>query len=561
MKVMIVDDVLFIRQVMTASLMNFGIECIAVETGEEAIARFQEEDVDVILMDVLMPGLDGFETTRQIKALSGDRHVPVIFMTGMSEGDALQRCLECGGDDFVNKDIDPIALHARIKAHARTLELTRQIQQKGDEINRLYQELSKEYHMAQHVMASITAENDMEIPNVVAHLKSMSIFNGDLFLSTRKSSGGFCFFLGDFTGHGLPASIGAVPASQVFFESNRQQASLSEIATRINSVLTRCLPDYMFCAAVIGELDASGNTLKIWHGGLPDIIWLKEGEGVMKELESRHMPLGILDDEEFDHRINTFRLNDGEHVVFQTDGIIESLSPQGDMYGYDRLIKRLGNAARQRIPLTDYVPDLLQDWEPFCGENIEQDDMSLIILSPGAVDASQDTHALPAMLPWHTSLQLGPDELRSNLDPVRFLIEQTRLPARYAGHVSYLTTILKELYSNALEHGLLNLDSNMKHSEDGMMDYYQLREERLHALNTGEIHISIGIRHTQAPHIMHIRIHNSGKGFDYRALNKQSSALESEQLHGRGVSLVKGLCEQLTYSDEGRTVEARYVLS
>lgn len=561
MKVMIVDDVLLIRQIMAASLENLGVECLVAESGEAALKLFQEEDVEVILMDVMMPELDGYETTRQIKALSGERHVPVIFMTALSESDALQRCLESGGDDFVNKDIDPIVLLARIKAHARTHELTRQIHQKSDEISRLYQELSSEYRMARHVMESVTSDNDMQIPNLLTHLRSMSIFNGDLFLSTRKSSGGMCFFLGDFTGHGLPASIGAMPASQMFFESNRQQCSLSEIASRINSVLTRCLPDYMFCAAIIGELDAEGSYLKIWHGGLPDILCLKEGEGVIRELASRHMPLGILEDEEFDASTQTFRLKQGEHVVFQTDGLIESFGIDGKMYGVVRLTQRLDEAARTRRPLSEYVPTLLSDWEAHCGDNQEQDDMSLIILSPGPLLETSESEELPVLLPWKTELRLGPAELSSKTDPVTFLIAQIQLPARYYGHLSYLKTILKELYSNALEHGVLKLESGAKHNETGMMDYYAQREQALKELQDGEIRISLGILSTETPHVMEIIVSNSGDGFDYKSIETGPSELDSDLLHGRGISLVKGMCQSLTFSDQGRTVEARYLLS
>lgn len=561
MKVMIVDDVLFIRQVMVASLEHLGVDCIVAESGKAALELFQQHEVDVILMDVMMPDLDGFETTRQIKALSGERHVPVIFMTALSESDALQRCLESGGDDFVNKDIDPIVLLARIKAHARTHELTRQIHQKSDEISRLYDELSNEYQMARHVMESVTAENDMQVPNLITHLKSMSIFNGDLFLCARRASGGVCFFLGDFTGHGLPASIGAMPASQVFFESNRQQSSLSETAKRINSVLTRCLPDYMFCAAIIGELDAEGQYLKIWHGGLPDIVWLKEGEGITRELESLHMPLGILEDNEFDASTRTFRIKTGEHIVFQTDGLIESIGTNGEMYGYERLVGLLGRSARERQTLTSYVPDLLEDWQQFCGDNLEQDDMSLIILSPGPLDLPEGRVELPDLLPWKTELRLGADEIRSDIDPVNFLLSQITLPACYSGHLSYLTTILKELYSNALEHGLLELDSSMKHSEDGMMEYYAEREQRLQRLADGEIAMSIGLYSPDAPHMLHITVSNTGEGFDYTSIKDGEPVIEGDELHGRGVALVQGMCKHLEYSDKGRTVEASYVLS
>lgn len=561
MKVMVVDDVLFIRTVMRASLEQSGIECIEAESGQKALELFKQHEFDVILMDVMMPEMDGVETTRQIKALCGDRHVPVIFMTGLAESDALQRCLECGGDDFVNKDIDPIALQARIRAHARTHEMNQQVRQKSEEISQLYEDLSEEYHMAQHVMESVTADNDLQIPNLITHLRSMSIFNGDLFLSTKKASGGFCFFLGDFTGHGLPASIGAMPASQVFFESNQQQSALSEIARRINAVLTRCLPDYMFCAAIIGELDAQGEYLKLWHGGLPDILFVREGEGVVKEVESRHMPLGILDNTEFDDSVRTYRLTPSESVILQTDGLIESVGTNGDMYGFERFKENISSYSSGQISPDRFLPQILNDWEGFCGDNQEQDDMSLIVLRPGSVEPPNLTSVMPDLLSWETKFVLGVQELRMAFDPVAFMLNQIRLPRRYFGHLSYLTTILKELFNNALEHGLLELESSMKSGDDGMLEYYQQREHRLQALSHGEIIILLGLDATKTPHQMKVHVRHTGKGFDFQSYQGKHFDANSEQLFGRGIALVQGLCHALVYSNEGRSVDAVYELS
>lgn len=117
--VLVVDDSPETLGFVTEALKKTGVAVLVATSGEAALAVCDRVTPDTILMDAVMPGLDGFETCRRIKENPALRHVPVIFMTGLSETEHVVRALESGGVDFLTKPIDVDELQARIKVHLK----------------------------------------------------------------------------------------------------------------------------------------------------------------------------------------------------------------------------------------------------------------------------------------------------------------------------------------------------------------------------------------------------------------------------------------------------------
>ena len=117
--VLVVDDSPDSLGFVTEALKKTGIAVLVATSGEAALSICERVTPDTILMDAVMPGLDGFETCRKLKENQGLQHVPVIFMTGLSETEHIVKALDCGGVDFLTKPIDVDELKARIKVHLR----------------------------------------------------------------------------------------------------------------------------------------------------------------------------------------------------------------------------------------------------------------------------------------------------------------------------------------------------------------------------------------------------------------------------------------------------------
>ncbi|WP_162874690.1 response regulator, partial [Pseudomonas viridiflava] len=119
--------------------------------GLEAVAIFSTERPHLILMDAMMPLMDGFEAARRIKLMAGESLVPIIFLTSLTEGEALARCLDAGGDDFVSKPYNTQVLAAKINAMNRLRLLQETVLQQRDLISTHHEYLLNEQRVAKAV--------------------------------------------------------------------------------------------------------------------------------------------------------------------------------------------------------------------------------------------------------------------------------------------------------------------------------------------------------------------------------------------------------------------------
>jgi DNA-binding response OmpR family regulator/DNA-binding CsgD family transcriptional regulator len=124
--VLIVDDVPDNLAVLHDALDESGYTVLVASSGEAAIARAGKALPDIVLLDAMMPGMDGFEVARRLKADSATAHIPIIFMTGLTETEHLEAALAAGGVDYVTKPIKPREVLARMGVHLRSARLARQ---------------------------------------------------------------------------------------------------------------------------------------------------------------------------------------------------------------------------------------------------------------------------------------------------------------------------------------------------------------------------------------------------------------------------------------------------
>jgi CheY-like chemotaxis protein len=206
---LIVEDEVTNRMILKALLKKRGYLVIEAENGIEAIQQFQHRGPDIIFMDVMMPLMDGYEATTEIKRLAGDQFVPIIFLTAMSDEEALARCVEVGGDDFLSKPYSFTVLSAKVKAMERIRTLHRDAQM-------LYSRMQRDEEIAEQVFSGAVIAGNVALEHIHSLLRPASVFSGDLMLTAFAPSRDLHLLLGDFTGHGLAAALGALPTSEAF---------------------------------------------------------------------------------------------------------------------------------------------------------------------------------------------------------------------------------------------------------------------------------------------------------------------------------------------------------
>lgn len=555
LKILIADDDRLNRKILKAMLVQDGFTVLQACDGREAVEVFEKEMPDLVLMDVVMPVMEGYEATRRIKQKSGERFVPVIFLTSITEETELARCVECGGDDFLTKPYSQVILKAKIDALNRVRAIYADLKSKKDELAYHQERIKQEHEIAKKVFANIVHSGCLNRPNVKHLLSPLALFNGDLLLSAAIPSGGFRFLLGDFTGHGLSAAIGAMPVSEIFYERTSIGSSIGDIAGEINQRLKTVLPTGYYFAACLLDVGLASNSLRVWNGGLPDVLVMKRSGGFRYRLPSRHMPLGILDSGDFNPTVEKLEVSEGDRIFAYSDGVIESRNQSGEMYGperFERILSEVSDPGQR-------FDRLLQDLRGFRLDGIQEDDLTLVEITcdPVAVPASCFglDHRPPPKAPnrWRLSLELASRSLQA-IDPLPPLIQALMEIQGLHRFRETLFTVLAELYSNALDHGVLELDSTLKSTPHGFSEFYARREDRLKALQEGWVRLDL--EHTPCGDggKLAIKVEDSGPGFNVK---KHRNSLESHQAHsGRGIALVKTLCQELRYNDKGNAVEA-----
>lgn len=549
MKILVVDDTEENREMLSFILEMDGHEVIEAANGQQGVDAVKDHMPDLVLMDVLMPVMDGFEATRTIREFLGDIYIPILFLTGLSDDETLSKCLSIGGDDFLYKPISNQVLRAKISSHGRVKELTVQLNKQNEVLTRLNAQTEREHEIAKTVFEKAMGVSVKDCSNTRSYLSSAATFCGDILLTSISPAGSLYVLLADITGHGLPAAIGALPVSQLFFESTSQGDSVSEIARKMNNILDNYLPEEMFAAAIILELNGSGTRGTIWAGGLPDLL-ITDATGNLKEaIRSQHMALGIYSDSDFKRDVIVRQFDLGDRIYFYTDGITEVKNTKGERYSDDRL-KTIFDGESD-----DLFQEIINDSTAFREGLPQDDDATFVEVTCKPVGSKENPYSPKPQdkIPWQVMMDLDAQDLKGRV-PITLLTDMIGVSTSVAKHKDNLHTILTELFSNAFEHGVLRLSSDLKRAEDGYLLYYEERERRLRALEEGFVKIRIGYKENNGKANLHISFKDSGDGFDVNNLRKSGS----DDTFGRGLSLINTICDEVRYSDGGTAVDIIY---
>jgi serine phosphatase RsbU (regulator of sigma subunit)/DNA-binding response OmpR family regulator len=556
--VLIADDNAADRLLLSTIVSRQGHRVITAANGLEALALFAQERPQLVLMDALMPVMDGFEAARRIRRQAGEELVPIIFLTSLSEPEALVQSLEAGGDDFLSKPYNRVILEAKIRAMGRLHHLQRMVLEQRDLIARHNEHLLNEQRVAKAVFDKVAHSGCLNAANIRYLQSPFALFNGDLLLAAFKPSGGMHVLLGDFTGHGLPAAIGAMPLAEVFYGMTAKGYPMADILREMNAKLKRILPVGVFCCAAVLNLSFQRGLVEVWNGGLPNGYLHRHDSGELQPLVSRHLPLGILDPSAFSDHFEVYAMEEGDRVFLFSDGVLEARNASGEAFGEERLLQVFGEGLAPSR-LFDGIQAAVAR---FRGE--AQDDVSMLeiaLVPEGSLQrpplAFSDS-GLSSPLDWSASFEFRAPTLR-NFNPLPFLLQLLMEVQDLRPRGGALYTVLAELYSNALEHGVMGLDSALKCDAAGFARYYQERSKRLLALRDGFVRFHVDL----APHgdggRLLVRVEDSGEGFDVGAVLASQRAAGS--LCGRGLALVRQLSDRCQWSGDGKAVSVEFFWS
>ena len=516
-----------------------------------ALASYHEYQPNLVIFGPTAAAGASAAEIRQLRQSGGVEPVPILFVQDLDAMVSSQSphtlC-----DDILTKPYSPPLVQLKLASIRRFCEFSRSLMAQRDRLRRHHADFLQEQANAREIFGNLGNESCLDDTLAIRyHLSPRAVLNGDLLAATYTPDGKLVLMLGDFAGHGLAAAVGAVPLTSIFYSMMPRGFSMSRVAREINRKLYDILPRQMFCCLVMLELDPRRNHLRILNAGMPSPC-LKRSAGELHLLESRHLPFGVLSTDQIESAIVNVRVLPGDRLYLWSDGIHEARNGKGEHFGEARLIRLLRDNGNNRGQAFDQI---LVAVNAHAAE--QHDDLSLVELDLS--HASLRKSGCPVadyagnrkggrVGDWSISLQLSQEELRA-ADPLPHVLSVLVQMPGAARFQEDLAIALGELFRNALEHGVLELDSSIKATDDGFVRYYDLMAERRGQLQDGWVCITLSCSEGDTGGKLTLIVEDSGSGFP---ATREPSGVYA----GRGLGLLQTVCDEVHYRPGCSRVEA-----
>ena len=390
---LVVDDSDDNRYTLTRRLAREGYtRVLTAANGVEALALLRARRVDLVLLDIMMPDMDGYQVLEALKADEVLRHTPVIMISGVDQVESVVRCIELGADDYLPKPFNPTLLRARVGA---SLEKKRLRDEIVDALGRLERELRAARDVQRAMVPSTfpppTPERPVEIFGCLLPAREVG---GDLFDFFWRDPRTLCFVVADVSDKGAPAALfmartrTLIRLVATLTAGGAGTQSLESIVRMVNTELSADNPSVTFVTLVLGMLDVSTGALTLCNAGHPRPLRL-DARGAIERCDTGPLqpPLGV--DASVQHRAVAGALLPGQTLFLYTDGISEAAQADGALFGDIRVETALDGLAGASPEVL--VGRVIEAARTFTGPTLQADDVAAmaIRLLPPAVSGSR----------------------------------------------------------------------------------------------------------------------------------------------------------------------------
>jgi sigma-B regulation protein RsbU (phosphoserine phosphatase) len=319
-QILIVDDDAASRKLLARMLSANGYICHEDDNGADALKRVQEEQPAVLLLDFKMPGMDGAEALRRLRADPNPAvaQIPVIMLTGHGENEVT--CLNAGADDFVIKPINAEVLRARIETQLRLHSLRTQLQHQNQELEAWRRNLERDLAAARLTQQALIPQKPPTLPGweIAACYRPVIEVGGDIYGWLPIKNGRWLFWIADATGHGASAALMTTLAKLLFHHGQAEHDRPTAIMEAVNNDLRGIFAGRSFMSAMCVTLDIENGKASVVGAGHPPLLITRFGRGT-EAIGSSAPPLGLVERSEFTETV--LELNPGDAFTLYTDGL------------------------------------------------------------------------------------------------------------------------------------------------------------------------------------------------------------------------------------------------
>ncbi|MGH1369922.1 MAG: PP2C family protein-serine/threonine phosphatase [Maritimibacter sp.] len=404
-RILVVDDSRAQRRVLAAQLGRQGFEVLEADGGEAALEIARTEQLDLVLSDWMMPGMDGLEFCREFRALSRENYGYFILLTSKSEKGAVAQGLDVGADDFLNKPVNGEELRARIAAGDRILKMERELNEKNrlisstlSEISALYDAVDRDLIEARKMQQSLVRDRfrDFGPAEVSLILKPCGHVGGDLVGYFRAGEGKIAVYGIDVSGHGIASALLTARIASYFSDGSVdhnialiEQAdgtigakSPAQVASALNDVMLKQVKSDLYFTMVLAYIDTETGEMDAVQCGHPNPVVIG-ADGSASYVGQGGLPIGLIEDATFEDW--QIQLDPGARVLLYSDGFTECENPDGiqlEEDGFKEILER--NA---KLHGNEFLEALVWDLDGFAQGQDFGDDLSCVSLAfrgPGA---------------------------------------------------------------------------------------------------------------------------------------------------------------------------------
>jgi sigma-B regulation protein RsbU (phosphoserine phosphatase) len=369
-RVLLVDDAKTNLDILVEGLKSEYKLSLALN-GEVALQIAVRTPPDLVLLDIVMPGLDGYEVCRRLRQMPETAEVPIMFLSSLEEVQNKTRGFEVGANDYLTKPFEMLEVKARVRSLLKAKAYNEAVKEQMAGELRVAREI--QMGMLPH---DFTAVEDTYHVRLGAVLEPAREVGGDLYGLCADTVDRLGVFVGDVSGKGIPASMFMIRTISLVKLLARQIASPQDILARLNDELAADNPHEMFVTFLYAVLEPRTGRLTLANGGHCRPVLLRPGQSPHWAIEHLGTALGFEPGLVFER--SELILQPGDTVIFYSDGVTEAFNSQEECYGNERLLAEVGALSNQFAPAI--CQGLLQKVRVFVGSAAQSDDIAILTL-------------------------------------------------------------------------------------------------------------------------------------------------------------------------------------
>jgi len=387
--ILVVDDTAANLQVLAGMLKDRGYKVRPVPSGKLALLAARRNPPDLILLDINMPEMNGYEVCEQLKADDNLLGIPVIFISALTEQLDKVKAFAIGGVDYITKPFQMEELHARVETHLKLRRLQIELEETNARLANANDRMSRDLKAAAKIQETLLPRDVPGSPGTEFAwvYRPCDELAGDGLNVIPLGDGKVGLYVLDVSGHGVAAALLSVTLSRLLSPPSEPASILfqkgdvgdrlditppAEVAARLNRLFPFDSATEQFATLVYGILDTVTGEFRYVSAGHPGPVHLPSGADPVI-LESQGFPIGIAADA-FEER--SVCLGAGDRLYLYSDGVPEAMDSAGKLYGTFRLLEAIGQARSQQ--LQEGVAALLEEITRWHGSERPQDDISIL---------------------------------------------------------------------------------------------------------------------------------------------------------------------------------------